>query len=138
MLKKVMQGETVKKYVRVNDKVVERQHVTEHGKLGNVLLKWSFDFDGVSNDAILELASRAVLIGSRPKFKKTSPQEAEQYAEKTISVALFLERERAKLSPQEKAARIMSELPTEEAIKMLEEYIKKGEAEELTAQAINE
>ena len=138
MLKKVMQGETVKKYVRVHDKVVERQHVTEHGKLGNVLLKWSFDFDGVSDDAILELASRAVLIGSRPKFKKTSPQEAEEYAEKRISVALFLERERAKLSPQEKAARSLAELPTDQAIKMLEELIKKGEAEELTAQAINE
>jgi len=89
-LVRVKQGEKVPRSVTVEGTKVIRKHVTEHGRLGDVLLTWSFDFERVSHEDIMELASRAVLIGARPKFKKSSVVEAATWDNRVFSVADYL------------------------------------------------
>lgn len=117
----VKQGEQVPKFVKVDGLVVTRQHVTEHGKLGNVLVKWSFDFTDVSPTDLMVLASRSVLIGVRPKFKKTSNGEAEAWNNRTIKVKEYLEGAREVLSTEEKARRVISTMSADQKAKLIAE-----------------
>jgi predicted Ser/Thr protein kinase len=120
-MKTVLKGEEVKKYVRIDGDIVTRHHVTEHKILDHVELTWVFDFKGVPHSQIIELASRAVLIGSRPRFKKTSVKDAESWDDKTFNVLDFLARERAKLTPRERAARALAACTPETRRELAEE-----------------
>lgn len=56
--------------VNVETKVVKRIHETQTEKAGIVECEWDFDFTGVSESDLMELASRSVLISRRGTFKK--------------------------------------------------------------------
>ena len=82
----------------VDGEIVTRKHVTEH-KTGKCYLTWRFDFTDVTHDQLLELASRAVLIGERPRFKSCVADHIPEWDDKTFDVSTFVSRERVKKSP---------------------------------------
>jgi len=97
MLKVLKKGEASPRTVTVDvkAKTVTRLHVTEaHGER-LVACNWTFDFASASDAAILELASRSVLIGSRPAFRAiTDDKVIEKLLTQTIDVGEFMSRER--------------------------------------------
>lgn len=127
-LKQVKQGENIPREVRVSGESVIRKHVTEHRKLGKVFLTWTFNFEGVSKEDILVLASRAVLIGARPTFKETSIEDAEGWKDRTFSVADYLKHNREKVTTEEKARRALGALTPEQRAALLRELTAEVEA----------
>lgn len=123
-LKQVKQGEKVPKSIKVDGKIVRRHHVTEHRKLGRVVLDWAFDFDGVSEQDLMVLASRAVLIGARPTFKETTVEDAEKWKERTFSVAEYLQHNREKVTTEQKARKALEGLTEEQRKALFEEFLK--------------
>lgn len=124
-LVRVLDGEKVAKILRVDGNKVYRKHVTEHRKLGRVVLEWTFDFEGVTQEELMVLASRSVLIGSRPTFKETSIEEAEKWKVHTIFVREYLESNREKVAPEEKVRRAMDKLTPAARKALLDELLAK-------------
>lgn len=123
-MKIVTSKDTVKKWTKVEGDVVTRHHVTVHGEGSdrvNVELTWKFDFTGVPREAILELASRAVLIGTRPRFRSTPRSAIEEWDNKTISVAEYLERERGPVDPAARIRAAAAKLSPEQLAELLKE-----------------
>lgn len=116
----IIDGESYERSVSVKDGIVTRKHVTEH-KSGKVYLTWHFDFADVTAAQVMELASRAVLIGERPKFKKVPDGDIDSWGNKIFHVADFLSRERSKATPLEKARNLAAGLSPEDAEALLEQ-----------------
>jgi len=113
------EGESYERTVSVSGDIVTRKHVTKH-KTGEVYLTWHFDFSGCTKDQILELASRAVVIGERPRFKVCPQAHIPEWDNKTFDVAAFCARERSKKSPLEKIQDALGMLSEEEKKALLE------------------
>lgn len=110
--------------VDADAKTVRRVHVTKHGDGSNAAhygLTWTFDFSGVSQEQLMELASRSVLISYRPTFQKVPANEVDQWADLRISVADFLTRGRAPVDPKARIRSDLSKLSAEERAAILAE-----------------
>lgn len=82
----------------VNGNLVTAQLVTKKDKTAQgITCNWVLDFSDVAQDAILELASRAVIIGEQDVMRKLDKPET--MAKQNISVKEFLARERGKPGP---------------------------------------
>lgn len=100
--------------------MVSRKHVTRH-KTGDVYLTWSFDFTDCSQSQILELASRAVLIGTRPEFKKVPAAIIDEWDGRTFNVADFMSRERTAKSSPDKVKTMFAGLSDDEKADLLKD-----------------
>ena len=129
MLRKAHKGSP--KFTRVDDSIVTCQHSTLHQPSGVVFeLTTTLDFTDVSQSDILKLAADTVLIRWRGAFKKakvSDPEDIEAVAEelsgfnnRRITVAKMLQRSRAKLTPEQRAAKIKAEQSPEVLAALLE------------------
>ncbi len=114
----VIDGESYERTVTIDHDVVTRHHVTAH-KSGKCPMIWNFDFTDVPHDAILELASRAVLIGERPTFKNCAVRNIPEWNGKTFRVADFIARERGKTSKADKITSLFAGLNDDEKADLL-------------------
>lgn len=113
---KVIDGNTYSRSVTIEGNVVTRNHVTEH-KNGKYAGAWHFDFTDCTPDEIMELASRSVLIGSRPKFKASSAPE--EWGDKVFKVRDYIDGARTQKSDAEKLADLAGKMSKEELLKVL-------------------
>lgn len=122
-VKYVLDGETVnrKTTVSLEGNTVTKHHVTEH-KTGKVECDWTFDFSNVTQEELLELASRDLVIKMRPKFKAIKSSDIPEWKEKTFNVREFLDGAgRSTLSDSEKFARLAGKLSKDEVAQLLKE-----------------
>lgn len=109
----------------VGSDTVEVKHVTMN-KPSNThyAMKWSFDFSNVSREDLMKLATRALVIDQRPKFKdEKDSKKLETWDNRTFSVAKILAKERARVSAEEKATRAVTALPESEQIALLKQLL---------------
>src|SRR3972149_5396048 len=129
-MKIVKQGEKAVKSTAIAGNVVTKQHVTlNHNTKADYQLTWKFDFEGISREELLLVASRALVIALRPEFKAASAAELESWDNRTFSVRGYLDSERAKIDDMEKARRAMRKLTSEQREKL--------EAEEFDERALS-
>lgn len=135
-MRKVLKGEEVKKWDRIDGQCVVKHHVTEHGTLGNVETTWVFDFDGVSREELMVLAARHLVIAVRSRFKKSKPNEAEEWEKAPISVRKHLDTARTPdpEKAKERAKKALGALTPEQVEALLAEHnnvlgLKKGKKE---------
>ncbi len=128
-MRKVKQGEKVARLTQVvGDSAIAVRRTTEHKKYGIILSDWVFDFGGVSHAEIMALATRPLVITTQAQLRAAeSPEQVEEYDNRTISVRDFLDRERAKVPPEEKARRAMGSLSPAARAKLIEELLAEGE-----------
>ena len=110
--------------VNLDENTVVKTHVTQHGDGDKVAktyhkMQWTFDFKDVTHEELLEVASRELVIGARPKFKKCPINEVKSWEQKTFSVRKILDAERTSLSPEEKAVRALQGLTPEQLAEVL-------------------
>lgn len=101
------------------DMTVTAQLVTRKDKNAKgITCNWTLFFDGVTTEELLELASRAVIIGEQDTMRKHS--KPEEMARQEILVRDFLDRERTKAGPPtaERALNLMDKLSTVEKAKV--------------------
>ena len=121
----VKAGEKVSrtKSIDLEGKKVTLFNVSKHDGTGkNYKVKWTFDFFNVSQEDLLELASRAAVIAFRKHFRGVDKSEIPNYRELTIDVQReVVEKERKPANPVEKVKKLMEGLGEEEKRKLLEE-----------------
>lgn len=66
----VKKGETVSKATRVVGSVVEADRTTKVPGIGEVAHSWTLDFDAVSQEDVLKLAARTVIITLQARLRK--------------------------------------------------------------------
>ena len=114
-MKIVKQGEKADRSVSIKGDLVTRQHVTlNKSTKSEYALTWAFDFEGVTREELLTVASRAIVIALRPEFKVASASEIEAWDNRTFSVREYLDSERAKVDDVEKARRLLSKMTPEQ------------------------
>jgi hypothetical protein len=114
-MKIVKQGEKADRSVSIAGEVVTRQHVTlNKATKSEYALTWSFDFSGVSQNELMTIASRAIVIALRPEFKVASASELETWDNRIFSVREYLDSERSKVDDVEKARRLLGKLSQEQ------------------------
>jgi len=124
-MRKVLQGTKVSRETSVNGNKVSVIRTTEHKKFGEVINNWTFDFSGVNPDEIMVLATRPLVITTQAQLRAAkTTAEADKFDTATFSVRDFLDRERAKLSPEEKFERAVAGLPPEKVKEILEAQLK--------------
>src|SRR3990172_6123754 len=108
-MKIVKQGEKAVKSTAIAGNVVTKQHVTlNHNTKADYQLTWKFDFEGISREELLLVASRALVIALRPEFKAASAAELESWDNRTFSVRGFHESGGVKIDDAEKHRRILA------------------------------
>jgi len=125
-MKKVMKDEKVSRTISVADDVATIHHVTDHKQHGQLAITWRFDFHDVSRDELIKIATRALVIDARPKFKSYKGDLdtiAKEWDNKTFNVKELLTTGKRKLSPGERLQRFLDALPPEEREKALEKYL---------------
>jgi len=120
-------GETVARTTTVDAKAktVTKIHVTQHGEGASKThhrLTWVFDFSGCTSEQLLEVASRTVVIGARPTFKKCPRVNVPTWNNKTFDVAAMLQSERGLRDPVDTARNEMNRLTPEQLTALIAEY----------------
>lgn len=114
-MKIVKQGEKAARSVTVNGDMVERVHVTLNKPTkAEYQLTWSFNFEDVTREELLIIASRALVIAYRPDFKTTKANDLQAWDNRTFNVREYLDSERAKVDDLEKVRRLMAKLTPEQ------------------------
>lgn len=126
MSTQVKKGEEVKRWTTVDTEksVVTKHHVTQHGEGDSKTfhqLTWKFDFSNVTQEQLLELASRDLVIKKRTGFRGIPVKEIPQWDGITFDVAEFMKKERSKLSPMERAKKAVGNLSEEDRQALLKE-----------------
>lgn len=117
--------------VNVSKSTVTKVHVTQHGKGDKATyhkMKWTFDFSDLTNEQLLEVASRDAVIKARPAFRDIPDKKIPEWDDKVFNVGEMLTRERQKLPPLEKAKQAVSNLSEDEREALLEELQDEREA----------
>jgi hypothetical protein len=114
----IPKGVSEPRTAKVRENVVELHHVTLTKK-GSMVCNWTFDFAGVTQDELLRLAARSLVIDQRPPVKKAdNPTE---WATRAWSVRELLDgKSRREANPVKKAAKALG-LPEDVVARMLEE-----------------
>lgn len=121
-MKTVLQGEKRSVGMKVDGNKVAVKHVTLNKPTdSHYELNWTFDFEKVSREDLIRLATRGLVIDQRPKFKaEKDAKKLEAWDNKTFSVADLLAKERVRLSPVEKASKAVASLGADEQIALLQ------------------
>lgn len=119
----VQPGEQVSRSrnIDVAAETVRLYNVSKNDKTGkNYKVNWTFDFSGVTDEQMLELASRSAVIAYRKHFRNVPEDRIPEYAERTIDVLEdVLTQERRGLSASEKAARLVAKMTDAEKAELL-------------------
>lgn len=116
----VKQGEKSVKSTEIAGDVVTKQHVTlNHNTKADYQLTWRFNFEDVTREELLLVASRALVIALRPEFKQAATADLESWDNRTFLVREYLDSERAKVDDSEKARRLLSKLSPEQRASIL-------------------
>jgi len=116
------QGEAESRTVVTTNSVVTLHHVTEHKALGQVVMDWGFDFEGVAPSKIMELAARSLVIDQRNTWKKLDAKEAssEEQTSQVFHVSDLLNKQRRGKSVAEKLADLTKGMSKEQVTALLE------------------
>ena len=110
----------------IDGRQVEVVRTTKHKADGQAFeMGWTLDFENVTDEQLLELATRSVVIGIQRKFRDAKGKP-DDWNGKTFDVAELLNesRKREKLDPMEAARRLlagMSEADREAVLAGLED-----------------
>lgn len=120
---KAIKGETYNRSrtVDVDTLNVNVKHVTAH-KSGDYYLTWNFDFTDVTQEQLLDLATRSLVIDARPQFKNCPENEIDSWDDKTFKVADMLVKQRRGKSDAQKAADLFAKLSPEEQAAIMAQY----------------
>jgi len=104
-------------------KKVTLYNVSKNDKTGkNYKVNWTFDFSGVSDEQLLELASRSAVIAYRKHFRGVAEDSIPEYANQNIDVVSdILTHERKGLSAGDKAKKLFEKMNEEEKQAVLKE-----------------
>ena len=100
----------------INGEVVEVVRTTKHNaEAKGHELTWSLNFENVTHEQLLELATRSVVIGIQRTFR-TEKGKPEDWNNRDFDVAEELSRskQRAKVDPKEAARRLLAGMTEEE------------------------
>lgn len=80
------------------------------------VVEWNIDFDGVTNQELLQLAARGVVIDIQRLFRAASDKERESFGKRNFSVRELLDttRERKTADPATRAKNAVAKLSDEE------------------------
>ena len=116
----VKQGEKSVKSTEIAGDVVTKRHVTlNHSTKADYQLTWLFDFEDVTREELLLVASRALVIALRPEFKQAVAADLGSWDHRTFFVREYLDSERAKVADSAKARRLFSKLSPEQRASIL-------------------
>ena len=115
-------GETLKR-VRdwdVKTRVMSTISATKQNKNGRAwVCEWNFDFAGVSEEQLVELATRSLIIEQQRVFRASSAPDKDRIA--TIDVLEMLEKERGPVDKVQRARGALRKLSKEEILALLAE-----------------
>jgi len=83
--------------------------------------EWELDFDNVTDDQLLELASRSVIITLQGRFRRAKPVDRDGFKKLTVDVAEELKREPAGVATPEKVKKAFSNLSDADKAALLAE-----------------
>lgn len=110
----VKQGETARRETTVDGDTVVCHHVTLNKPTdSHYQLCWKFDFKDVTNEQLLELATKHLVIQMRPQFKNDK-EPGDKWDGKNFSVSAYLAKEGRRKSQLEKAAVATAKLSDDE------------------------
>lgn len=121
----VQPGEQVSRNrsIDTDNHTVRLYNVSKNDKTGkNYKVNWTFDFSSVSQEQLLELASRSAVIAYRKHFRNVPEDKITDYADLTVDVLEdVLTQERKGQSAGDKAKKLFDKMTEEEKQKVLQE-----------------
>lgn len=117
----IKQGETFSKVTRIEteDLVTVRRATAWKGPQKGAEIKakyaceWQFDYENVTRDELLKLATDSMVIDVQSKFRTIPESQLNDECEKTISVREWLDSKRQTVSQEEKARKALAALDPE-------------------------
>lgn len=122
----VEKGTAISRYTKIDGEKVHKHHVTMNKSTSTEYeLDWTFDFTDVTHDELLLIASRDLVIKSRPVFKLLPASELSGWDEKVFSVREMLDTEtRSTLTPEQKVMKNITKLDDAAKQRMIDELQK--------------
>jgi len=117
-------GEQESRTTSVEGDIVTVHHVTKHSPDRNIVCDWKFDFNNITRDQLIRLASRSLVIDARNEFKKLPENDAIAHSEFTYSVVELIAGKKRGKTDEEKVEALMAKMDPEVVKNLAARFIK--------------
>jgi len=105
-MKQVLKGTTVTRDETIDGRVVTKDVSTLNAASdANYLDTWTFDYTNVSEDELLVLATRSLVIEAQGKFRRAKSDKLSKFDRLSVNVREYLDNKRKKSTPEQRKAK---------------------------------